>query len=113
MRCFSIAVLRVLDQKHHKEGDDRRGGVDDQLPGIGKMKRWSGDNPDKNDEHGSGKSPGAPEGDRRMAGENAKCVAYHAKDIPLLSLFGLAFHCQITLPSHAILKMVANNHRRV
>ena len=65
---------------------DRRAGVDDQLPGIGKMKRWSGENPDKNDEHGSGKSPGAPEADRRIAGEDAKCIAYHAKEIPLLFL---------------------------
>jgi hypothetical protein len=59
MYCLGVAVLRVLDQKHHEKGDDRRGGVDDQLPGIGKMNRWSGENPDKNSEHGSSKSPGS------------------------------------------------------
>jgi hypothetical protein len=59
---------------------------DDQLPGLGKMNRWSGENPDKNYEHGSSKSPGALEGDRRMAGEDAKCIAYYAKEIPLLFL---------------------------
>src|SRR5688572_12874584 len=31
---LGVAVLRVLDQEHHQEGDDRGGGVDDQLPGI-------------------------------------------------------------------------------
>jgi len=44
MHRFSIAVLRVLDKKHHEKGDDRRGSVDHQLPGIGKMKHWSGEN---------------------------------------------------------------------
>jgi len=33
-----MAVLCVLNQKHHEKRDDCRGGVDDQLPGIGKMK---------------------------------------------------------------------------
>src|SRR4051794_10078231 len=30
----SVAVLRVLDQEDHQEGDDGRAGVDDQLPGV-------------------------------------------------------------------------------
>src|SRR6476620_7897979 len=30
----AIPVLGILDQKHHQEGDDRRAGIDDQLPGI-------------------------------------------------------------------------------
>ena len=51
------------------------------------MKRWSGENPDKDDEQGSGKSPGAPESARRVASENAKRIAYHAKEIPLVILF--------------------------
>jgi len=92
---FGVAVLRILDQKHHEEGHDGRGGIDDQLPGIGKMKRWAGQNPHKDDEHSSGKSPGASEGYRGTAGEDAKCVAYHAKEIPLLFLllylFNLSF----------------------
>lgn len=29
-----IAILCVLDEEHHQEGDDRCGGVDDQLPGV-------------------------------------------------------------------------------
>src|SRR6185369_7027633 len=31
---FGIPVLRVLDQEHHEKRDDRRTGVDDQLPGV-------------------------------------------------------------------------------
>src|SRR3569833_4674659 len=34
----TVAVLRVLDEKDHQEGHDRRAGVDHQLPGIGIMK---------------------------------------------------------------------------
>lgn len=36
-RC-TIVVLRVLDKKHHQERDDRGARIDDQLPGIGKLK---------------------------------------------------------------------------
>jgi len=61
MHCFSIAVLRVLDQKHHEEGNDRRGSIYHQLPGIEKMKHWPGKNPDKDDKHGASKSPSASE----------------------------------------------------
>ena len=32
----AVPVLGVLDQEHHEEGDDRRAGVDDQLPGVRK-----------------------------------------------------------------------------
>src|SRR5207247_4565837 len=96
MHCFSIAVLRVLDKKHHEEGDDRGRSVDHQLPGIGKMKHWSGKNPDKDDKHGSGKSPCTSESDRGMTGKDPKCIAHHAKTIALLFfflyLFGLGFH---------------------
>jgi len=34
-----VAVLGILDQEHHQEGDDRRAGVDHQLPGIGIMEQ--------------------------------------------------------------------------
>src|SRR5947207_4747455 len=114
MHCFGVAVLRVLDQKDHQKGDDGRRGVDDQLPSVGKMKRWSGENPNKNEKHCSGKSPRAPESDRRMAGENAKRIACHAKEIPLLFLlvwlFRLGFHSRSPLSSHATRKVVANSH---
>jgi len=34
---LGVAVLRVLDQEGHQEGDDRRAGVDHQLPDIGEV----------------------------------------------------------------------------
>ncbi len=83
MHCFGIAVLRVLNQKHHEEGNDRRRSVNNELPGIGKMKRWSGEEPHQNDEHSSGKRPGAPEDDGGSPGENAKRITHHTKKVSL------------------------------
>jgi hypothetical protein len=34
MQDIGIAVLRILDQEHHQEGDDGGRSVDDQLPGV-------------------------------------------------------------------------------
>ena len=34
----AVAVLRVLNQKHHQKRNDRRGGADQSLPRIGEMK---------------------------------------------------------------------------
>ena len=42
-----IAILAVLDQEHHQEGDDGRAGIDDQLPGVGIMKQGTGGSPDQ------------------------------------------------------------------
>jgi len=42
----SVAVLGVLNQEDHKEGDDRRAGVDHQLPGVGIAEDRPGDQPD-------------------------------------------------------------------
>ena len=33
----TVAVLGVLDQEHHQEGDDGRAGVDHQLPGLAEL----------------------------------------------------------------------------
>jgi hypothetical protein len=38
LHCLRIAALRVLDQEDHQEGDYRRPGIDDRLPGIGHPK---------------------------------------------------------------------------
>ena len=59
VHCFGVTVLRVLNQKHHQERHDCRGGINDELPGVGEMKRRSGDNPDENDKNGAAKCPGA------------------------------------------------------
>src|SRR6266566_6270146 len=82
MNGFGIAVLRVLNQEHHEECNDRRGGIDDELPGVGEMKGRPSEAPHGDNEHGSGKSPGAAENNRRLAGENAKGIPHDAKEIP-------------------------------
>ena len=40
-----VLVLRALDQEHHQEGDDRRAGVDHQLPRVGVPEQRAGDDP--------------------------------------------------------------------
>lgn len=49
-----IPVLRVLDQEHHKERNDGRAGVDDQLPRLRKLEKWSRIGPD--DDSGDAKN---------------------------------------------------------
>src|SRR5712692_1290968 len=63
LKCFSIAVLCVLNEEHHQERDDGRAGVDNELPGIGEMKSWPGQSPGNDDEDSGGKRPGAAEND--------------------------------------------------
>ena len=46
---FGVAILRVLDQEHHQKGDDRRAGVDDQLPLVGVAEDGTRYGPDRHD----------------------------------------------------------------
>jgi hypothetical protein len=48
----AIAVLRILDQEHHQERDDRGAGVDHQLPGVAEMEQRSARRPTGDDHHG-------------------------------------------------------------
>src|SRR4029077_7467779 len=84
MHCLGVTILGVLNQKHHEKRDDGGRGIDDQLPCVGEMKCRPGDEPNKNDEHGTRKCPGAAEHDRGTVRENAERVAYHAKEIAFL-----------------------------
>ena len=42
----SIAVLGILNQKHHKKGDDGSAGIDDKLPSVRELKERSARRPD-------------------------------------------------------------------
>ena len=55
-----VAVLSVLDQEHHEERDDRRPGVDDQLPSVGIAEGRPTGGPQKNDEDRRDERVGAP-----------------------------------------------------
>lgn len=39
---LGVSVLRVLDDEDHQEGDQRRAGVRNQLPGIGEVEERAG-----------------------------------------------------------------------
>src|ERR1051326_7556634 len=45
MHSRAIAVLRVLDEKHHQKGHDGGASIDDQLPGVAEPKQRSSDEP--------------------------------------------------------------------
>jgi hypothetical protein len=70
MQRGGIAVLRVLDQKHHQEGDNCCARVDDQLLGVRKLETRAGDCPCHDHEARQGKGgcapalPGGPLGGR-------------------------------------------------
>ena len=43
---LGVTVLGVLDEENHQEGDDRRTGIDDELPGVREMKERAAGGPD-------------------------------------------------------------------
>ena len=45
LQRVGVAVLGVLDQEHHQEGDDGRAGVDDELPGVAEAEDRPADRP--------------------------------------------------------------------
>eukprot|EP01036_Dinobryon_divergens_P040135 gene40134-53026_t len=59
LQGLGVAVLRVLDQEHHEEGDDGGAGVDHQLPSVRKA------------EHRPADSPKGHYGDRCQKGQRA------------------------------------------
>ena len=82
MNSFGIAVLGVLNQEHHQECDDGRAGINNQLPGVRKMKRGSGHGPNYDDENRYREGPRAAQNGRGIARENAKCIPDDTKEIP-------------------------------
>ena len=64
-----VLVLRVLDQEHHEERHDGRSRVDDELPGVGKVKERAGQEPHDDDPErdSEGLAPARPL--RGLAGE--------------------------------------------
>lgn len=96
MHCFGVTILGVLNQKYHEEGDDCRGGVYDQLPSVGEMKRRAGEDPNEDDEHRPAKGPGTAKHGGRMARENSERITDNAKEIAFslvfLKFFGRFVH---------------------
>ena len=40
-----VSILRILNEEYHQEGDDRRRGVDHELPGVRVAKDGTGRRP--------------------------------------------------------------------
>src|SRR5947207_187099 len=77
-----IAVLTVLDDEHHKKSDDRRAGIDGELPEIGEAEQGASHRPNDDNEpsrnHGSG--PARPACDVRGKSRESSIktrVAHH------------------------------------
>src|SRR5437588_12972906 len=84
MHCLGIAVLGILNKKHHQKGHNRGTGVDDELPGIRKMKRRPGQCPDRNDHDGTDECPCRAEYLRGPASEDTKSVPHPAEEVASL-----------------------------
>ena len=82
MDSFGIAVLGVLNQEHHQECDDGRARINNQLPGIRKMKRRSGHAPNYDDENRYREGPCATQNGRGIVRENAKCIPDDTEEVP-------------------------------
>src|SRR6267143_7195889 len=93
MHCLGIAVLSVLNKKHHQKGHNRGTGIDDELPGVGKMKHRSGHRPDRNDGDGTDECPCCAEHLRGPASEHTKGIADPAKEVASLDFLMGIMRC--------------------
>jgi len=75
---FPVAVLRVLDDKDHQEGDDSRASIDDELPSVGVVKLRSGCGPHDNHQDRKSEGPCCAQHNRGSARKGTKRVAHCA-----------------------------------
>jgi hypothetical protein len=92
---FTVTVLRILNQKYHQKGDDRRGGINDKLPCIAEMKDWTEDRPEHDCAERKAKCHGPANGSGRNSGESLKTSGMFSWFAPSVASRG-SFHC---LPS--------------
>jgi len=76
-----IAVLRVLNEKHHQKSNDGGARIDNELPGIGKMKDRTGAGPDNDNENRDRERPGTPENVGCLSGKDMKGLLKTAEKI--------------------------------
>jgi hypothetical protein len=109
MNGFSVAILRVLNQEHHQEGNDGGAGIDDELSGIGVMKSRSSRAPNNDNETGNDERPCATQNARGFTSKNAKSILNRAQKSSGSFLFFefliLSFSHNVILASHALSKM--------
>jgi len=71
----SIAILCVLNEEDDEKGDNRRGGIYDELPGVGEMEVGAGKPPEKDDQDGGGEGPFGADDQRGASSEGVKAAA--------------------------------------
>ena len=64
-----VAVLGVLNEEDHQEGDDGGAGVDDQLPGIAVTEDRPAHGPADDDQHRADERPGMTRSAGSLVGE--------------------------------------------
>src|ERR1051325_350545 len=83
---LGVAVLRVLDEEHHEEGDDRGRSVDHELPGIAEAEERPGKRPQHH-------RPARDEEGRRATGPHREPARKIRESEPVhrrcLALFGI------------------------
>ena len=72
MKGFGVAVLGILNEEHHEESNDRGGGVDDELPGIGEVENGAEDGPDHDAGESQEKCGGRADGQREPVSADTK-----------------------------------------
>ena len=85
MDGLRVAILGVLDQENHQEGDDGRPGIDDELPRVRVMKCRTRHRPDDDDENGADESPGAAENRGRFSRKDPECISNATEEISLVA----------------------------
>ena len=73
---FGLSVLRILDEEYHQESDDRRPGVDKELPGVRKFEIRALEAPCDDGEHRNQKGPGRSHGVGHALGPLTKQIAH-------------------------------------
>ena len=61
MKCFRIAVLGILQEEDHEEGDNGRRRINHELPICGVVEIGTGEEPTKNKKNGADKCPRRPD----------------------------------------------------
>ena len=69
---MALTILGVLNQEDHQKGDDRRAGVDDQLPGVAEVEYRTRDAPYDDGQSRNDESGRMARGSRRPIGEVRK-----------------------------------------
>src|SRR5688500_10226488 len=75
---LGVAVLRVLDQEHHQERDDRGARIDHELPRVAETKQRTGDGPRGDSQQRERKAQRSPGETRRRLRKAGERIGLHA-----------------------------------